>query len=72
MRAAVFVAAFTLLWSAGAAAQEWDEYTNTADGFRINFPGQPKVTAGTWTSQLNYVLDALDVMDRLGLATVVH
>src|SRR5438477_9617003 len=56
MRAAVFVAAFTLLWSAGAAAQEWDEYTNTADGFRINFPGQPKVTAGTWTSQLNYVL----------------
>jgi hypothetical protein len=56
MRATVFVVALTLLVSAGAAAQDWDEYTNTRDGFKINFPGQPKVTDGTWTSQLNYML----------------
>ena len=56
MRATVFTVALTLFVSAGAAAQDWDEYTNTKDGFKINFPGQPKVTDGTWTSQLNYML----------------
>jgi hypothetical protein len=50
--------AFTLLLSvpAAAVAQEWQEYTSLQDGFRLNFPGQPKVSELTWTSQLNYVL----------------
>jgi hypothetical protein len=39
-----------------AAAQEWEEYINTRDGFKINFPGQPKMTEITWKSQLDYVL----------------
>jgi hypothetical protein len=39
-----------------AFAQEWEEYTSLQDGFRLNFPGQPKVSEITWTSQLNYVL----------------
>ena len=39
-----------------AAAQEWDEYVSVQDGFRLNFPGKPKVTEATWTSQLNYML----------------
>lgn len=56
MRVTVFVVALALLVSGTAAAQEWDEYTNVKDGFKINFPGQPKVTEGTWTSQLNYTL----------------
>ena len=56
MRVTVVVVAFALLASVHAAAQEWDEYTNVTDGFKINFPGQPKVTEGTWTSQLNYKL----------------
>ena len=48
-----------LLFSAGpAAAQEWDLYTNIQDGFKVNFPGQPRVTDTTWTSQLNYILPA--------------
>ena len=48
---------FGLLLIAGTAgAQEWDEYTSLQDGFRINFPGTPKVTPGTWTSELNYML----------------
>ena len=56
MRITAVVAALLLLSAAAAAAQEWDEYTSIKDGFRINFPGQPKETVGTWTSQLNYTL----------------
>ena len=41
-----------------ATAQEWDQYTSLQDGFRINFPGTPKVSTSTWTSQLNYTLPA--------------
>ena len=39
-----------------AAAQEWAEYVSTKDGFKINFPGQPKITDTTWTSQMEYTL----------------
>ena len=39
-----------------AVAQEWDEFVALQDGFRINFPGKPQVTTGTWTSQMNYTL----------------
>jgi hypothetical protein len=39
-----------------ASAQEWDEYLALQDGFRMNFPGKPRVTEGTWTSQMNYTL----------------
>src|SRR5262245_44399542 len=41
-----------------ATAQDWDEYTSLQDGFRINFPGTPKISTTTWTSQLNYTLPA--------------
>src|SRR5512132_2816598 len=56
MRITAVVAALVLLSAGAAAAQEWDEYTSIKDGFRLNFPGQPKETVGTWTSQLNYTL----------------
>lgn len=56
MRIVGFVAALVLLAGGSAAAQEWDEYTSIKDGFRINFPGQPRETDGTWMSQLNYTL----------------
>ena len=56
MRVTVFVVALALFASGTAGAQEWDEYTNVTDGFKINFPGQPKVTESTWTSQLSYTL----------------
>jgi hypothetical protein len=58
MRATVLVWALLLAVTAPAAAQEWDEFSSLQDGFRINFPGQPKVSTTTWTSQLNYVLPA--------------
>ncbi len=53
---AILVAGSVLLCSGTAAAQEWTEYTNIKDGFSVNFPGQPKVTETTWTSQMNYSL----------------
>jgi hypothetical protein len=58
MRKASFVVALVLLMSGSAAAQEWDMYTNIPEGFKINFPGQPKVTETTWTSQLDFKLPA--------------
>jgi hypothetical protein len=58
MRIIAFVFASLLAMSWPAAAQEWDLYTNIQDGFKVNFPGQPKVTGTTWISQLNYILPA--------------
>ena len=50
---------FAMLSVSGpAGAQQWAEYVNTQDGFRVNFPGQPTVTETTWQSQLDYVLPA--------------
>jgi hypothetical protein len=56
MRVTAFVFALLLSIPGAVAAQEWEEYTSLQDGFRLNFPGQPKVTTINWTSQLNYVL----------------
>lgn len=58
MRVTAFAFALVLLMSGPAAGQEWEQYTNLQDGFTINFPGQPKVTDTTWTSQLRYTLPA--------------
>ena len=58
MRTTVWAFALVLSVSGPAVAQEWEEYTNTQDGFRANFPGQPNVTETTWTSQLDYILPA--------------
>lgn len=55
MRTATFVV--VMLFVCGtASAQEWEEFVNTQDGFKVNFPGQPKVTEITWKSQLDYML----------------
>ena len=56
MRMAAFVIALVLTASGPAAAQEWDEYVNTQDGFKVLFPGKPTVTDTTWMSQLGYKL----------------
>ena len=54
-RTASFAIAFLMI-AVSVSAQDWDQFTSLQDGFRINFPGQPKVTQDTWTSQLNYKL----------------
>src|SRR4029077_1244367 len=51
----LFVAALLAL-SGVAAAQEWADYVNTKDGFKITFPGQPTVGTTTWTSEHGYTL----------------
>jgi hypothetical protein len=58
MRMSVFAIVLLLLMSTAAAAQEWQDYVSIRDGFKVNFPGQPKITETIWKSQLDYVLPA--------------
>jgi hypothetical protein len=55
---ALIVTALVILMSAPAAAQEWEDYVNTQDGFHVNFPGKPRITEITVKSQMEYVLPA--------------
>ena len=50
--------ALVLAMSGTSFAQEWTEFASREDHFTITFPGQPKVTATTWTSQFNAILPA--------------
>lgn len=58
MRTAGFALALILYASAPTLAQEWTEFVSTKDGFKINFPGQPKVTETTWKTQMEYTMPA--------------
>jgi hypothetical protein len=60
MRVTSFVAAaFVLVLAGSVFAQEpWAESSSPRDGFRITFPGTPKVEEVTWTSQMGYPLPA--------------
>ena len=51
---------FALVMSVASAAlaQEWAEYQNIQDGFKIDFPGQPNVTTTTWKSEHGFMLPA--------------
>ena len=59
MRFRPLVAATVLLsLSTPASAQEWIEYVSKEDRFTGNFPGQPRVTQTTYTSQYGAELPA--------------
>lgn len=58
MRAVAFACAVVLSWSGSAFAQDWDLYVSKEDGFKIDFPGQPKIADTTWTSEYGFVLPA--------------
>ena len=59
MRVLTAVLVVALVLSAGsAAAQDWTEFVSARDGFRVNFPGQPKVQGTTYTSEFGYTLPA--------------
>lgn len=58
MRVTMSVFALVLALAVPALAQDWIEYQNIQDGFKINFPGQPKITETTWTSEFGYKLPA--------------
>jgi hypothetical protein len=55
IRATTLVLAFTV---PAAAQEEWVEYQNIQDGFKIVFPSQPKITTTTWKSEFDYELPA--------------
>ena len=62
MRTTAVVIALVLSVSGRAAAQEeWAEYVNTQDGFKVDLPGQPKVTETIWKSQMDYILPAKSI-----------
>ena len=54
----VVAAAFILSIQGPAFAQEWTEFASRDDRFTCNFPGQPKVTETTWTSEYGAALPA--------------
>jgi len=56
MRTTILVLSFVVSFGTAAAAQEFEEYVNTQDGFKIDFPGKPTVSTITWTSQQSYKL----------------
>jgi hypothetical protein len=58
MRTTAIIFALMMSMSGSAFAQDWTEYQNNQDGFKVDFPGQPKITETTWTSQFDYVLPA--------------
>jgi len=60
MRVTVLIATVWVLALAGSALaqDDWTEFVSREDGFRITFPGTPKVQSITWTSQMGYSLPA--------------
>src|SRR5207237_8384924 len=58
MRVATLVCILLLSLSVTAVAQEWTEYVETTNGFKVKLPGRPKVTETTWKSQMDYTLPA--------------
>src|SRR5437773_6269583 len=50
-RIPLIAAAWVLLISATAFAQEWIEYASQQDFFTVNFPSQPKVENITYTTE---------------------
>src|SRR5258705_13560551 len=58
MRVTTIVFAVALSIAGAASAQEWDQFVSTKDGFKVDFPGQPKVAETTWMSEYGYMLPA--------------
>ena len=48
MRVTVLLLASVLCFCGSAFAQEWELYTNNEDGFKLDFPGAPKMTQTTF------------------------
>lgn len=58
MRVTSLAFAVALSVAGSASAQEWEQYVSTQDGFKVDFPGQPKVAETTWKSEYDYMLPA--------------
>ena len=58
MRVTAIVFAVALSIAGSASAQDWDQYTSTKDGFKVDFPGTPKISETTYKSEYGYMLPA--------------
>ena len=58
MRVTALLIASVLFACGPAFAQEWDLYTNKEDGFKVDFPGQPRLTETTFKSEYGADLPA--------------
>lgn len=71
----VIVAALIVLAAAPAWAQDWMVVTKTEDGFRANFPGQPKVETITYVTEFRLnlpgrVYRAADALGRYSTTVI--
>src|SRR5258707_8458628 len=57
-KCALMVALILSVSGSAFAQEEWAEYQNIQDSFKIDFPGQPKVTSITWKSEHDFMLPA--------------
>ena len=44
--------------ASAARAQDWIEYQNNEDGFKVNFPAEPKITDIPWVTEQGYIIPA--------------
>ena len=58
MRVTISVIALVLCTAGSALAQDWDLFTSKEDGFKVDFPGQPRMTATTFKSEYGADLPA--------------
>ena len=58
MRVTVLLLATVLCVAGPAFAQDWELYTNNDDGFKVDFPGTPKVAQTTFKSEYGADLPA--------------
>ena len=56
MRVMAFISGLLIMLPGLAAAQEWDQFVSREDGFKIDFPGTPKVAEAPWRSEQGYTL----------------
>ena len=43
-----------LTFAPPAVSQDWADYINREDGFRVDFPGQSSVQQTSWASEYSY------------------
>ena len=58
MRATALLLTSLLCFCGSAFAQDWELYTNNEDGFKLDFPGAPKMTQTTFKSEYGADLPA--------------
>ena len=56
MRVAVFLFGLFLMVPGLAESQEWDQFVSKEDGFKIDFPGAPRITETQWKTEQGYML----------------